>query len=149
MNNHQEPLWVPGIQLPRIQLWEYTEKGNLERYEDPDFTSKRSLLASISTANCSSPNVLMQAVAPHEAVRTLKAIVRMASPMHTSSLARLLSGVAFARNSSCNFKTHTHSHLHIQHKIGYIWMLFCNQLMTRRFSWLCCSFFYHLNEKVL
>lgn len=37
---------------------------------------------------------------PHDAVLTLKEMVLSASPMHTSSLMRFLSGVAFVRNSS-------------------------------------------------
>jgi len=63
-------------------------------------TSNSSLSARRSTANCSSPNVLIHAVAPHDAVRTLNAMVRNASPMHTNSLAKLLSVVAFDKNSS-------------------------------------------------
>lgn len=64
-------------------------------------TSKSSLLASISTASCSSPKELTQAVPPQEAVLTLKAIVRSASPMHVISLISPLSEVDFERNSSC------------------------------------------------
>merc|ERR1719243_552351 len=41
--------------------------------------SKRILSASMSTASCSSPKELTQAVLLHEAVRTLKAIWRPAS----------------------------------------------------------------------
>jgi hypothetical protein len=67
-----------------------------------DHTSKRSLLASMSTASCSSPKELTQAVPPQDAVRTLNAIVLMASPMQMSSLMRFLSGVALVRNSSCH-----------------------------------------------
>lgn len=63
-------------------------------------TSKRSLSASISTASCSSPKELTQAVPPHDAVLTLNEIVLIASPMQMSSLMRFLSGVALVRNSS-------------------------------------------------
>lgn len=69
-------------------------------------TSKRSLLASMSTASCSSPKELTQAVPPQDAVRTLNAIVLMASPMQMSSLMRFLSGVALVRNSSCHTTPH-------------------------------------------
>jgi hypothetical protein len=69
-------------------------------------TSKRSLLAKRSTANCSSPKVFMQEVAEHDAVRILKAMVRIASPMHTINLTKLLSLVAPFRKVSCrNHKT--------------------------------------------
>lgn len=71
-----------------------------------DHTSKRSLLASMSTASCSSPKELTQAVPPQDAVRTLNAIVLMASPMQMSSLMRFLSGVALVRNSSCHTTPH-------------------------------------------
>jgi hypothetical protein len=64
------------------------------------FTSKRSLSASMSTASCSSPKELTQAVPPQDAVLTLKAIVLIASPMQIRSLMRFLSGVALVRNSS-------------------------------------------------
>lgn len=63
-------------------------------------TWKRRLLASISTASCSSPNELMHAVPPQEAVLTLKAMVLNASPMHIINLISPLSGVDFVRNSS-------------------------------------------------
>merc|ERR1719443_1461836 len=62
--------------------------------------SKRILSASMSTASCSSPKELTQAVLLHEAVRTLKAIWRPASPMELMSLRRALSPVALTRNSS-------------------------------------------------
>lgn len=55
------------------------------------FTSNRSLLASKSTASCSSPKEFTHAVPPQEAVRTLNAIVLRASPMHIISLIRALS----------------------------------------------------------
>uniref|UniRef100_A0A0A9CTW4 Uncharacterized protein n=1 Tax=Arundo donax TaxID=35708 RepID=A0A0A9CTW4_ARUDO len=71
-----------------LQTWEYSK------------ASKRSLLASMSTASCSSPKELTHAVPPQDAVRTLNAIVLIASPMQVSSLMRFLSGVAFVRNSS-------------------------------------------------
>lgn len=65
-------------------------------------TSKRSLSASISTASCSSPKELTQAVPTQEAVLTLKAIVLNASPMHIINRINALSGVALVRNSSYN-----------------------------------------------
>lgn len=58
--------------------------------------------ASISTASCSSPKELTQAVPTQEAVLTLKAIVLNASPMHIINRINALSGVALVRNSSYN-----------------------------------------------
>ena len=74
----------------------------------------------MSTASCSSPKELTQAVPPQEAVLTLKAMVLKASPMHIISLISPLSEVAFVRNSSCNHKApinlilsnHLHTQLH-------------------------------------
>merc|ERR1719487_1486205 len=51
--------------------------------------SNRILSASRSTASCSSPNELTQAVFPHDAVLTLKAMVRMASPNAGHEVAQL------------------------------------------------------------
>lgn len=48
----------------------------------------------MSTASCSSPNELTQAVPAHEAVRTLKAMVRWASPRDIMIWRSLGSGVA-------------------------------------------------------
>merc|ERR1740138_1739504 len=70
------------------QSWEYCR------------VSKRILSASMSTASCSSPKELTQAVLLHEAARTLKAIWRPASPMELMSLRRDWSPVALTRNSS-------------------------------------------------
>lgn len=54
----------------------------------------------MSTASCSSPKELTQAVPPQEAVLTLKAIVLKASPIAINNVLNPLSGVAFKRNSS-------------------------------------------------
>jgi len=62
--------------------------------------SNRSLSARRSTASCSSPNVFTHAVAPQDAVRTLKAIVRMASPRHIMTWRRAGSFSFSTRNSS-------------------------------------------------
>jgi hypothetical protein len=48
----------------------------------------------MSTASCSSPKELTHAVPPQDAVRTLNAIVLIASSMQMSSLTRFLSRVA-------------------------------------------------------
>merc|ERR1719331_302342 len=69
------------------QTWEYCR------------VSKRILSASMSTASCSSPKELTQAVLLHEAVRTLKAIWRPASPMELMSLRRDLSPAAAASSA--------------------------------------------------
>uniref|UniRef100_A0A2P2L884 Sedoheptulose-1 family protein n=1 Tax=Rhizophora mucronata TaxID=61149 RepID=A0A2P2L884_RHIMU len=71
-----------------LQKWEYSK------------ASKRSLLASISTASCSSPKEFTHCVPPQDAVLTLKAMVLIASPMQINNLMSPLSGVAFVRNSS-------------------------------------------------
>lgn len=76
-------------------------KGGAAIIVGSNSTSKRSLSARRSTASCSSPKVLTHAVPPQDAVLTLKEMVRSASPMHTSSLIRPLSGVALDKNSSC------------------------------------------------
>mmetsp|Transcript_30822 Transcript_30822/g.66153 ORF Transcript_30822/g.66153 Transcript_30822/m.66153 type:complete len:216 (+) Transcript_30822:701-1348(+) len=62
--------------------------------------SNKILSASRSTASCSSPKELMQAVALHDAVRTLYAMVRTASPMLSMSCLSFKSSVLFSRNSS-------------------------------------------------
>lgn len=58
----------------------------------------------ISTASCSSPKELTQAIPPQDAVLTLNEIVLNASPMHSITLLSPLSGVAFAKNSSLHHK---------------------------------------------
>lgn len=70
-----------------------------------NLTSKRSLLASISTASCSSPKELTQAVPPQEAVLTLKEMVLNASPMDSNNAISPLSGVDFVKNSSYKYST--------------------------------------------
>lgn len=54
----------------------------------------------MSTASCSSPKLLTHAVPAHEAVRTLKAMVRWASPRDIMIWRSLGSGVASTRNSA-------------------------------------------------
>ncbi|RZS22570.1 hypothetical protein BHM03_00055366 [Ensete ventricosum] len=53
-----------------------------------------------STASCSSPKELTQAVPPHDAVLTLKEVVLRASPMAISNRIRFLSGVALVTRLS-------------------------------------------------
>ena len=93
------PFLIFFIKMPPENI---IKKSNCQ--QEPFFwlipTSNRSLLASISTASCSSPKELTQAVPPQEAVLTLKAVVLNASPMHIINLISALSGVAFVRNSS-------------------------------------------------
>lgn len=90
--------------LESIMFIEVQKKENLKnKFKIQSLTSNRSLSASISTASCSSPKELTQAVPPQEAVLTLKAMVLIASPMHIINLINPLSGVAFVRNSSYTY----------------------------------------------
>mmetsp|Transcript_5376 Transcript_5376/g.16225 ORF Transcript_5376/g.16225 Transcript_5376/m.16225 type:complete len:224 (-) Transcript_5376:48-719(-) len=92
-----------ATEKPSPPIWSGSGTSSLQassQHPENLRVSNKILSASKSTASCSSPKEFTQAVAPQLAVRTLNAIVLMASPMLSIKVLSFLSSVLFSRNSS-------------------------------------------------